>query len=482
MLAATEHALTPNSAELAARTLSARVPFRSPELPHGRERAVLQGRLPAWLRGELVRVAPAVGATPRWAPAHWFDALGLVFGFALADGPELELRWCTLDCEMSLAAMSGKVALGQFASPNQRAPARRWLQPVPALTDNANVNVLRMGPDWVCMTETPHQLLLEPQTLRVRARVRYTDALSGHSPLAHPIVAGETLTNVASKLGPRSEIAVYRHHVASRTRRRLGGYRTLDYPYIHSFGLTERSALIVDHPLRVRALGLLWSNRGVIEHFTWQTGTPTRLMVIDLAGGGVRCHETDPFFCFHTVHAYETADATVLDLLAYEDASIIAALSLPRLAAHGPATNPSLRRLTIDRRSGAVSQRSLSDTGFEFPQLDAERAAGGEASVVWGAQLQAQGAQLRSEIVRVAPRDGATLRFGEGDYVLGEPVFVGEPGRAQQGQGVLLCVGSCERGATLFVLDAGSLEVIAHAPFSTPLPLGFHGSFQPSAG
>jgi carotenoid cleavage dioxygenase-like enzyme len=81
---------------------------------------------------------------------------------------------------------------------------------------------------------------------------------------------------------------------------------------------------------------------------------------------------------------------------------------------------------------------------------------------------------------RVALEQGATLRFGEADFVFGEPLFVGQPGREREGQRVLLSVGSSERGSALFVLDAETLAVLAHAEFEAPLPLGFHGSFMPA--
>jgi carotenoid cleavage dioxygenase-like enzyme len=42
---------------------------------------------------------------------------------------------------------------------------------------------------------------------------------------------------------------------------------------------------------------------------------------------------------------------------------------------------------------------------------------------------------------------------------------------------VLLTVGSSVCGSALYVLDATTLGVLAHADFETPLPLGFHGSF-----
>jgi carotenoid cleavage dioxygenase-like enzyme len=224
--------------------------------------------MPEWLRGDLVRVAPAFGATPNWAPAHWFDALGLAFGFVLDGGERVDLRWAAFECEMATAAASGKVDLAQFASPNQRGALTRLFQPIPVITDNANVNVQRMGDDLIAMTETPHQLLLDPRT---------------------------------------------------------------------------------------------------------------------------------------------------------------------------------------------------------------------EERYVFGSTLRGDAGSVRSDIVRIDVQSGTAQRFAEGDYVFGEPVFVGAPGRSREGDGVLLAVGSSERGSGLFVLDATTLDVLARAEFEVPLPLGFHGSFTPAA-
>jgi carotenoid cleavage dioxygenase-like enzyme len=314
----------------------------------------------------------------------------------------------------------------------------------------------------------------------VRGRVRYTDELRHASPLAHPIVSGDTVTNVVSKLGPRAEVLVCRHQATSRQRAVLARWTTFAYPYIHSFGLTQQTAILIDHPLRLHPLDLLWSNGGVIEHFKWQRGSATRLVLLNLRDGSARTHETEPLFCFHTVHAFETAEHTVLDLLAYDDATIVRELSLPDFAAGFPNCKPQLLRLMIDRRSGKVARHVLSDTRFEFPQLDYQYVGAGETNHVFGCALHRTDARLRSEIVRISTSSQgseADRRFSEGEYAFGEPVFVGDPTRTRAGQGVLLTVGADDRGSALFVLDASSFEVLAHARFETPLPIGFHGSF-----
>jgi carotenoid cleavage dioxygenase-like enzyme len=223
---------------------------------------------------------------------------------------------------------------------------------------------------------------------------------------------------------------------------------------------------------------LVWTNHGIIDHFSWRKGTSTRLRVIDFNDGSLRTHETDPLFVFHTVHAYETEDANVLDLCAYDDARIVSALSLPQLSLGFPASvAPQLTRLSIDRQSGKVTRRVLSSARFDLPQVDWERVGAGEEQFVYGVDLFYEGSDLRSRILRVDIQRDQVQSFSEDGYTFGEPVFVGKPERTREGDGVLLTVGSSARGSALFVLDATTLGVLAHAEFETPLPLGFHGSF-----
>ena len=464
-----------------ARSLTQRVPFRGPPSPRGIEYAQLSGKLPAWLRGDLIRVAPWFDATPNWLASHWFDAAGIAFGFELNDEAHVKLRWSALDSAHRAAAVSGKIPMALFGTPNERSPLARLCGPIPRMTDNTNVNVVRIGEELIAMTETAHQLRLDPDTLVVRGPVRYEDRLTTHHALAHPQLHDEIVTGVVTKFGPRAEVTVYRHPSVSRRRKALACWKTAEWPYLHAFGLTEVTALIIDHPLRMRPWRLLWSNRGIGEHLRWQPGTPTRLIALDLVTGAVRVHETDPLFCLHTVHAFETREAIVFDLLAYEDASVLTQLDLQSLTSGKSVENPQLLRLSIDRVTGAVARHVLCDERFEVAQADWEyvRAHTREEQIVYGTEFWKDGKTMGNRILRVELAGGATRSFCQADHLIGEPVFVGTPDRSVEGDGVLLVVGSSERGSTLYVLDATTLAVRAHAAFSTSLPLGFHGSFTP---
>ncbi|WP_394833097.1 carotenoid oxygenase family protein [Pendulispora rubella] len=467
----------------AAAELAKRAPFVGPSEDDGSARARVTGTLPEWLRGTLVRTAPMFGASLPWEPTHLFDAVALAYGIDVG-GPEATLHWARIDSETARAARTGRVPSAQFQTRNGRGFFQRLFGPIPKATDNPNVNVVRMGNDVVALTESPHQWRLDPVTLRACGRVEYHDSL-GRSAimLAHPIIGPDGVTNIAYRLGSRAEIMLYTHDAASRARKLVATWSTPNLPYLHSFGLTERSAIVVAHPFTAKPASMLWSNAGFIEHFRWHPERGTRLVVFDRTAGPAqtaREYETDSLFVFHVAHAFETADAAIVDVLAFDDPSIIASAMTRTLLARAPELPAKLRRLTIDRRTGQVRNELLSDTPFELPQVDAERAAGRAATTVFGASVGLDRGVSTGDIVAIDPRSGSARRFREAPWIFGEPVFVGKPGRAREGEGVLLAVGSHEHASALFALDASTLDVLARAEFRTPLPFGFHGSFLPS--
>src|SRR5262249_4015231 len=150
-------------------------------------------------------------------------------------------------------------------------------------------------------------------------------------------------------------------------------------------------------------------NRPFADHFKWRPEEGTRLVVLD-RDGGAREHETDPFFTFHTVHAFETKDATVLDLLAYPDAGIVEALMVENMLERPLRFLSKLTRFSIDRASGKVRKEPLTDAHFEFPQVDWELAHNRSPTRVFGASGTREG---RGEVVAVDLPSGKVHTFRE---------------------------------------------------------------------
>jgi beta,beta-carotene 9',10'-dioxygenase len=441
------------------------------------------GALPDWLKGQLMRTAPAQFARNGMPIDHWFDGHALMYTFELGQGVHFRQR--LLESDALSEADRGRNRRTTFGTDAQRSFLRRLFSPVPEATDNANVNVVPWQGQWLAMTEGPHQHRIDHESLRSLGHYRYEDDLPrGMIMSAHPHYdAGiKSLVNVGTVFGPSSALHVF-HQGKDQKRREIEGTLKLKRaPYLHSFGLTPRHAVLVDHPLRVNPVRMLFSNKAFIRHFTWDAKDSTKLWLLDRRQGTFRCYETDPLFCFHTVNAFEDGEDVILDFLAYPDASPIDALYADVLLEKLPDFRPRLLRARLTPAATTAKLEPLADVEFEFPQIAYQRCHGQRERYVWGTALYPREPDLfRSEIVKVDTARGEVRRFDQDELSYGEPVFVPRPGAVDEDDGVLLAVGSdadAER-SRLLVLSASSLEPIARCDLALNIPLGFHGNFAP---
>jgi carotenoid cleavage dioxygenase-like enzyme len=441
----------------------------------------VSGAFPDWLRGRLVRTAPAVFEHNGWSARHWFDGMGMLYRFSI-EGPD-RVAWAQrlLDSEASRAALAtGRIPLATFASGNGRSLLRRILEPIPKRTDNANVNVVPMGPEWVAMTETDRQLAVDPETLETRREVPYDDDLPhGTSMTAHPLrdVEHDLVVNVGTVRGARPEIVAYAHAPGSRRRVPFARWKVRDIPYIHSFGLAADCVVVVAHPMTYRPVTLLWSNR-FVEHMKWRPEDGTRLVVFDRASGAISMHETDPLFVFHTVNTFRDGADIVLDVVAHDDPSpMTQAFRVERIGEWSHPPLGLLTRLRITPGRALAQVERLSGDRIEFPMVSAA-VRGRRQRLVWGASVGAE-----SAIVGVDVERATTRTFSSPGLVFGEPIFVPAPGAASEDDGVVLAVGTepAASRAKLVAVDARDMRALAEAVVDAPIPLGFHGSFEAAA-
>ncbi|WP_411885312.1 carotenoid oxygenase family protein [Polaromonas sp. YR568] len=471
-----------NAAVPFASAIESIAPFRrSPENPSAIP-ARIQGRIPDWLRGEVFRTCPAIFETGKWRAQHWFDGLGMIYAFRIGDSA-VDFRSRLLDSETARDARRGKTNLAAFGTPNARPLVQRIFEPIPRVSDNTNVNIVRLGHQLVAMTEGNRQLVIDDETLASVEPVSYSgDALGGAIMSAHPHFdfGRSKVLNVATEFGLNGVISIYEHDSVARQRELIGSWRTRRVPYVHTFGLTPRSAILVAHPFGVSPAQMLWSSKGYIDHFDWRADEGTRLVIVDRSGGETREHVADAFFAFHCVNAFEHGDSTVLDVLAYPDADIVAALRIDRMLAELPDLRPSLLRIVMKPGVERASTEKLSDVGFEFPSTHYRLVNGLPYRFAYGASdgLDAGGVYT-SSVVKVDVTSGSSMSHCDGTHIFGEPIFVARPQGSGEDDGVLLTVGSARNAesSVLAVLDARTMALLASAEVPSSIPLGFHGSF-----
>ncbi|WP_043538714.1 carotenoid oxygenase family protein [Salinarimonas rosea] len=442
----------------------------------------VRGTLPGWLCGALLRVAPALFEVGEQRYAHWFDGLARLHRFAVADGRVTYRSRFLRSRAYEEATRAGRIVYAEFATDPCRSLFGR-VQAIlePTVTDNAVVGVNRIGGEIVALTETRLPVRFDPCTLETLGVHDFGASVEGSVSTAHPHHDGTRAYTYLISFGRRSAYHVHAVDDAG-VERELARIPVERPSYMHSFGMSERRLVLAEFPFVVNPLRLYLSGAPFIRNYRWDPARGTTLTAIDKeTGAGVGRWTAPPLFAFHHVNAVERGDTLEIDLVAYDDASVIDALYLARLRGSEPVHAVGrLVRLTLPAGGGEVSVHTLSDTPIELPRIDYPRRQGRPYRYVWG-NGQA-GADFLDSIVKIdLAGDAATNArvWREDGAWPGEPVLVRRPGSEREDDGVLLSVvldARAER-SFLLVLDAATLAEIARAEAPEIVTLGFHGNF-----
>ena len=442
----------------------------------------VQGTLPPWLIGTLMRTAPAVYEVGDWKAGHWFDGLALLYAFELGANGAVGFKQRLLGSTAWQELSKGDKSRASFLTPMERGFFNRLFHPIPLTTDNTNVNVVPWEGQWLALTETAHQHVIDPATLETKGWYRFDDDLGRTTTSAHaslnPGVA-KSMVNVGTEMSLQNALLIFRQDAGTHRRVVEGKVKVDRVPYVHSFGVSERYATLIDHPFTAHPRTMLWSNKGFIEHFDWRPERGARLHLLDRRTGTSRRFETDAFFCFHAINQFEDGDDVVLDFLAWKDPSIIPALKMELLAKGHPPISSKWVRARLKPGQTKVDLEPMSDVPFEFPVINLKHSLAKETRCVWGATIASSDEKESAHVLKLK-RGEAVKKFSSPGWTHGEPVMVPRPGATEEDDGVLLAVACHDDGvrSALFVIDAAQLTEVARVELNVGLPLGFHGSFQ----
>ena len=459
-----------------------RLGFQSLDEEVAVDRLPVTGELPSWLTGALVRVTPALFEIGDRRVSHWFDGVAMLNRFGFADGA-VSYKSRFLDSRSYRDAREGQIRHGGFATDPCRSLFKR-VQSIfsPDFTDNPNVNLARVGERYIAMTETPLPVEFDPDTLDTIGHFDFADSVKSHVTTAHPHHDRERdeFVNYVAHFSRTSEYVLYGLPAGSTTRRVIARMPVREPAYMHAFGMSGRHLILAEYPLRVNPLKMAFSGKAFIENYVWRPELGTKLQVFDRATGAHRgTYETDAFFSFHHVNAFENESGElVLDLVAYDDPSVIDALYLGEDGPRGPLGHTELRRYTIDLDGDSVSWEALpGGRDVELPRIDYGRRNTRDYEFAyfagWG------GREWIDRLVKLNVRDGTRNEWSAPGCYPGEPVFVREPGNDAEDGGVILSVvlDAAARRSFLLVLDAGSFEELARAEAPHHIPFGFHGDY-----
>lgn len=442
----------------------------------------IEGEIPGWLSGMLLRNGPAKFEAGERTVNHWFDGMAMLHRFSFADG-EVSYANRFLRSQAYREAVAGRIAYSEFATDPCRSVFKRLATMFrPALTDNCNVNLARLGDEYVAMTETPIPVSFDPRTLET---LGVSTASPGHHATAHPHhdpEHGEMLAYV-TKFGPRSEYRLFAQRDGEQ--RIIARHKVAEPSYMHSFAISERYLALVAFPFVLNPMDLALGRRTFVESFAWKPERGTEILVFERETGALRgSYMAEPCFCFHHINAFERGDdELVIDMAAYEDAAIVEGLYLDRLRRQTPeAATGKVLRYTVDLGAGTVAEERIGTAQIELPRIDYRERNARPYRYVYGIGIHGDPAEAEfpDQLTKVDVESSAESAWWEPGSFPGEPVFVPspEPGRAED-QGVLLSVVLDGRDSSsyLLVLDAATMAELGRARVPHHIPFGFHGQY-----
>lgn len=447
----------------------------------------IQGKIPGWLQGTLIRNGPGAFTVGEQQYRHWFDGLAMLHKFSINNGKVSYANKYLNTKAYQEAKSTNQISYSEFATDPCRSMFGRVMSVFsPKITDSAKVSIAKIAQSYMALAETPIQVEFDPETLESVGVFKYEDRLVGQMTTVHPQFdfENDTVFNLVTRYHRISHYNIYQIK-DNKKPSKLASLPSNSPSYMHSFGMSKNYFILTEFPLVVNPISLLLWLKPYIENFKWkpERGTPFRI-INRHTGELVGQFESDPFFAFHHINAFEQGDELFVDLAAYDDASIIQSYYLDRLKSNkNPIPPGNLRRYRVPLKGKKVSFETISDSCMELPNFDYARLnTDPNYQFVYAVSVNEENKSgFYNQILKVDIKNQKDTFWYEAGCYPGEPVFIGRPGRSEEDDGVILSVVLDENAGSSFllVLDAQSFEEIARANIPQPILFGYHGAYFP---
>jgi carotenoid cleavage dioxygenase len=445
------------------------------------ERAAIEGKIPAALRGVFYRNGPGLfergtsAAKQRYS--HWFDGDGLVHAWRFTDqGVSHQARFVQTK-KFKAEQAANEFLVPSFGSPiKPKMPMRNSDD-----TNTANTNVIKLGDRLLAMWEGGSATAMDPRTLETGELVSFAPELK-HMPFsAHPKVDPDgTFWNFGTLMGKMITYHLSAHGALIK-------HAVFDAPaggMVHDFAVTHRHLVFLLPPIGLDYAKM--RNGGAFgQALTWKADQPTRVLVVDKNDFSQRrILEMPAFMVFHFGNAWEANNVIHVDFVRSDNLSVMNEW-MPRMmrgeTVPPDRSNPAFATIDLNRGKCDITLR---DENCEFPRVDPRVVGLRNRNVYYpvGNVGNPDNSGFRG-VMRLDVETGKQDRFTFREEVsLEEHVVVPKPGTSREGEGWLVGVGFdvARQQSFATVFDAMNLaagpEAIVRLPYWTPAC--FHGHFH----
>jgi torulene dioxygenase len=302
---------------------------------------------------------------------------------------------------------------------------------------------------------------------------------------------------VSAETGKTSILATFTHTAA----------------YLHSLFLTEHYVILCVWNSHYKAGGAsILYNQNMVDSLTYNDQSRATWFVVDktVRGKGlVAIYDSDPFYAFHTINAYEEENAEgivdiIADISVYENMDCLKRFYLDNMMSDSPSAKPycdpsnlsgrpSIRRFRLPSVPGKpltnkkhleaqlvwTAEKALS---LELPTLNPAYTTRPHR-YVYGVMDTGKSSFLDG-LIKYDVTNHTAKTWSTHGHTAGEPIFVADPDSIEEDGGVLLSVvlHGYEGKSYLLCLDAKDMTEVGRAKVDGAVGFGFHGIHVSTAG
>ncbi|KAL9111630.1 MAG: hypothetical protein Q9227_003903 [Pyrenula ochraceoflavens] len=517
------------------------------------------GHIPQYAAGTFFRtglgrksIATEKGTT--WQNNHWFDNLSLIHRFQIvpsdASNPKIMYNSrSTCDGLIENIRKTGKRDTVTFAAKydpcksffkkfqsvfTQFLPSREPTPDTHSSSVTISVNLPGISPNGrpskdiyekgkittlVNKTDSSKFQLLDPVTLEpigLAQQKSLHPALKGPFSAAHAKsdpVTGDVFNYNLQPGYPKGTYRVFTVSAATAETSILATFPG-DPAYLHSLFLTKHYVILCvwNSSIISGGLPIMW-NQNVIDALNYDPSRPAMWYVIDRVPaekggkGLVATYESDPFFCFHTINAYEEQPSSreghvdiVADMSIYDNLDVLKKFYLENLVSDGENVDEwgskksvtayfrrfKLEKVPVSPSSDVFTVKEVfsadRDISPELPTINPATVTQ-KHRYIYGVTGTGKSSFLDG-LVKFDVETRTAKTWSEHGQTAAEPIFVADPASTDEDGGVLLTVvlDGYEGKSFLLVLDAKTMTEIGRAHVDGAIGFGFHGTFVPSGG
>lgn len=457
--------------------------FTSLEKEYSLDNISVQGNIPEWLKGSFIRNSVSKLEIGKDNYNHWFDGLAMFHAFYFDKGQVSYKNKFLQSTDYKNGMARNKITDSSFGT----SPKKNIIEKISSLFNkqenipNANVNITSINGEMVAMTEIPGYVKFSPDNLETKDLVKFDDKIKGQITTAHPHYdfKRNVFYNSLINISKTSNYIFYKLNSNSQTREVVASINVDKPALVHSFSMTDNYLILIECPLFLNPLGLIFSGKPFIENYQWKPEKGTTFYVVEKDSGKVtKVHTDEPFFTFHPVNAFEENNKIIIDIPVYQNSEIINDFYLENLRKDKDIHSSTLKRYTLDLSTGKASSDQITDKFIELPRLNYKDYNGKNYSWFYANSL-GNNQKFLNQIIKFNVKTDENLTWSEDGCYPSEPIFIKKPSVISEDEGIVLStvLNVKKSNSFLLILDAKIFSEMARVEVPHHIPLGFHGQF-----